>query len=201
MDPNVFLEPKVDLERLSKVLDELGHDGRVWTTRRWDEKQMATLFEAAKGFRALSLADFVPDSVAPLTEVIHEGKNSLPTFRFFQKRFCRPQPDGEANGGASELYGYNESPVGGLVGPGYFVVTQGDTAGEVNIDYRRLPSAKPESWPAIVPNEAKLGRFVYAGMVDVMRGLSSHVTIGRARKNDAFMDAYFVLVRRDAPST
>jgi hypothetical protein len=30
-----------------------------------------------------------------------------------------------------------------------------------------------------------------------MRGISSHVTIGRARKKQGWMDAWFVLVRED----
>ena len=53
------------------------------------------------------------------------------------------------------------------------------------------------TWPEIVPNSVKLGRFVYAGMIDVMRGISSHVSIGRARKKHGWMDAWFVLVRED----
>ena len=58
----------------------------------------------------------------------------------------------------------------------------------------------PEAWPAIVPNEARLGRFVYAGMIDVMRGISTHVSIGRAKKKKGYMDAWFVLVREDRAS-
>ncbi len=53
------------------------------------------------------------------------------------------------------------------------------------------------TWPEIVPNSARLGRFVYYGMVDVMRGISTHVSIGRARKKSGWMDAWFVLVRED----
>ena len=45
MDVNVLIEPKVDLERLSKVLDEMGHPGRVHTTRTWHRKQMGLLWE------------------------------------------------------------------------------------------------------------------------------------------------------------
>ena len=45
--------------------------------------------------------------------------------------------------------------------------------------------------------DARLGRFVYAGMIDIMRGVSTHVTIGRALKGGKFMDAWFVLCRED----
>jgi hypothetical protein len=34
-------------------------------------------------------------------------------------------------------------------------------------------------------------------MIDVMHGISSHVSIGRARKKHGWMDAWFVLVRED----
>jgi hypothetical protein len=35
-------------------------------------------------------------------------------------------------------------------------------------------------------------------MVDVMRGISNHVSIGRAWKQGKYMDAWFALVREDA---
>jgi hypothetical protein len=69
----------------------------------------------------------------------------------------------------------------------------------VDIDYTMAPQPqdKPDTWPEIVPNSERLGRFVYEGMVDVMRGISSHVSIGRARRKEAWMDAWFLLVRED----
>jgi hypothetical protein len=192
MDLSVLLEPKIDIERIARVLDELGHEGRVHTTRTWGRRQMPILWEAAKGFRPVSLDDFVPASIGPMVEVIHELKNSLPLFNVSQKRFCRP-----ADAEAKELWGYNHAPTNGFTGPGYFVARASETEGEVVIDYRTLPKGRPESWPAIVPNEARLGRFVYAGMVDHMRRISKHVSIGRAQKSAEPMDAWFVLCRKD----
>ena len=55
--------------------------------------------------------------------------------------------------------------------------------------------------PDIVPNEARLGRFVYAGMKDYMRRVSEHVSIGRAYKGGKPMNAWFVLCREDAESS
>jgi hypothetical protein len=104
-------------------------------------------------------------------------------------------------------------------GPGYFVAHPADTAGEVTIDYTRQPgplpssnahsnahsndgadgpSGTPSGWPAFVPNSARLGRFVYQGTTDIVRGLSNHVSIGRARRGTEWMDAWFVLCREDA---
>ncbi len=189
MDLSVLLDP-LDLSRLAEVLDGLGHLGRVAAIREWDRSAQAKLFDAAKGFRALTLADFVPPATGPLVEVIHEGKNTLPMFTHFQKRFCKP----EEGGPTDVLYGYNHQAMTAFTGPGYYCARE-DKDGEVAIDYTKIPAHKPESWPPIVPNETRLGHVVYSGMVDMMRGISSHVTIGRAFKKGEWMDAWFVLCR------
>lgn len=198
----------IDVPRLAEVLDGLGHVGRVETVRRWGKREQSRLYEAIKGHMPLTLDYFVPTTNDALMPVIHEGKNSLPAFSYFQKRFCKPKE--KAGDTKAELWGYNESSavssmqVMPFIGPGYFCVHVPEgrdaTDGEIDIDYRKVPTAKPHSWPEIIPNEAKLGRFVYAGMVDVMRGLSDHVSIGRAMKGGKWMDAWFVLVREDSPS-
>ena len=198
MDLNVLLEPNINLARLETVLDELGHAGRLATVRGWDGKTQARLYEAAKGHHPLTLEHFVPESIGPMTEVIDHGKNSLPLFSHFQKRFARPEG---ASDPVKELWGFNRQSNEPFTGPGDFVVHTdwdgGQVPGEVAIDYRKLPGGKVASWPDIIPNSARLGRFVYAGMVDVMRGVSKHVSIGRAWKHGKFMDAWFALVRED----
>jgi hypothetical protein len=191
MELNVLIEPKVDIERLSKVLDEMGHPGRVHTTRTWHRKQMELLWEAAKGFHPIGLDHFVPPSVGPKVEVIHALKNSLPMFTVSQKRFCKPDPE------AKELWGYNQTSTNAFTGPGYFVVRPSEVEGEIVFDYKTLPKGRVDSWPAIVPNEERLGRFVYAGMIDYVRGISSHVCIGRAERGGELADMWFVLCRKD----
>jgi hypothetical protein len=191
MQLNVLLEPKIDLPKLAKYLDELGHPGRLWAIHTWDKSIQAPLYEAAKGFRPITLDHFVPQGVPPLTEVIHEGRNTLPLHTHFQKRFARVEGDDKI------LVGYNEQSLSAFSGPGYFVTHAGEAEGEVDIDYTMLPSVKPEMWPSIIPNSARLGRFIYDGMIDVMRGISEHVSIGRAKKKAGWMDAWFILVRED----
>jgi hypothetical protein len=200
MDLRSLIETHLDPVRLAKDLDEVGHWARVWSVSQWTRKDMAVLWEAARGMHLLSLDDLVPPEVPPLVEVIHDGKNSLSAFTRFQKRFCRPR----RRGASESLFGYNHQPLSAVTGPGYYVAHPSAAAGEVDIDYTMLPSEKPNDWPAIVPNRVRLGRFVFDGMVDVLRGLSGHVSIGRARKKDAergalgeWMDAWFVLVRED----
>ena len=59
------------------------------------------------------------------------------------------------------------------------------------------PGEKPGAWPPIKKNESGLGKIVYGGMVDVMRGISSHVSIGRAFRDGKFTENYFLLCRQD----
>jgi hypothetical protein len=192
MDLRSLIDPHLDLPRLGKVLDELGHEGRLWSIHQFTRGDMARVWEAAQGVRPVTLDDYVPASAPPLVEVIHWGKNSLPAHNYFQKRFCKPKESAEPM-----LVGYNEQKLAAFTGPGYFVAHPSAEGGKVDIDYTMTPKDKPASWPAIIPNSVRLGRFVYAGMVDVMHGLSSHVSIGRARKKRGWMDAWFVLVRQD----
>jgi hypothetical protein len=205
MDLSVLLDP-LDLPRVSQVLDELGHPGRLATIYGWDLAVMSSLYEAMAGYHPVTIADFVPPGTQPLTEVIHHGKNSLPAFSHFQKRFCRPEGDEP-----SVLWGYNENPplVMWFAGAGYYLARD-SAPGEVSIDYRHIPPAKPSSWPdALTKNERGFGpRAVYGNMIDVMRGLSRNVSIGRAKRVKdpgnpeaaEWIDAWFVLCREDAAS-
>ena len=192
MDVSVLFEPTIDLKRLTEVLDGLGHEGRVHAIRSWTPRRQAELFEVAKNHQPLELDFLVPASVRPLAPVIHDGHNSLPAFARFQKRFTRLE------GEASPMGGYNHQTLEWLTGPGYFVVSKGEGEhdGELVIDYTRLPMHKPPSWPAIRSNDGGLASLVYGGMLDYVRGISAHVSIGRAYKGKA-MDAWFTLVRRD----
>ena len=193
MELKNLIDTHLDLPRLSKTLDELGHEARVWATRHWDRATQAKLYEAAKGFRPVTLEDYVPAGTPPLTEVITWGMNTLPAHNHFQKRFAHPA-DPEVK---DRLVGFNYQGLSGLTGPGYYVAHPAADEGEVDIDYTMAPTEKVADWPEIIPNSRRLGFLVYAGMVDVMRGISSHVSIGRARKKSGWMDAWFVLVRED----
>ena len=183
-----FFEGGTDLSGLSSFLDGLSSEARLAAVRELSGKEQAALFEAAQGKKPLTAADFVPEATPPLRQVIHEGKNSLPLFSRFQKRFCRPEA------GARELWGYNEQALRWATGPGYFKVREID-AGQVLIDYLDVPPGKAEGWPAIAPNSAGLSRFVYFKTQDTMRGVSRHVTIGRAARDGKWMDNWFALCR------
>ena len=190
---DLFFEPKLDIERLRGALDTSGSWTRRNAAHGLSKRQMAELYESLDGEGGLTLDYFSPSS-EPLVESIHWGHNSLPAFSTFQKRFCRP--DGDDPG--EELWGYNHNdPMpGALIGPGYFTATINEK-GEGVIDYGKVPPRKPAAWPEIIPNSARLGRFVWVGMVDVVRRVNDQVSVGRAVSRGKAMDAWFVLCRED----
>jgi hypothetical protein len=193
MDVTILLEPKINLERLTEVLDGLGHEGRVHTIRQWTKGHKSDLFDAAKGYRPLDYDFLVPSSVGPLVEVIHEGHNTLPMFSRFQKRFVKIE------GEDVPVAGYNHQSMQAFTGPGYFGVTkgEGEHEGELVIDYSKLPKQKPPSWPEIRANDTGIAALVNGGMVDYLRGISTHVSIGVAYKDGKHRNQWFALVRQD----
>ena len=190
---DLFDDGAPDMSGIEAHLDSLRPEERVAEIRSLGRRQQALLFEAAKGYRPLALDDIVGRDRPPMEEVVHHGKNSLPVFSHFAKVFVRPSSDR-----AGERWGYNRagSFIETVVGPGYFVAyAHGET--EVLVDYLQVPPARPEHWPPIIPNSARLSRFVYGGTQDILRGVSRHVTIGRATKAGKPMAAWFVLCRED----
>ncbi len=159
------------------------------------------LYEKAAGSEPITLDHFVPSGTPALQPVIHAGRNTLPIpggIRLFEKRFARHDES------SAELVGYNQSPTGPYIGPGYFVAvpTAGrphwESRGAVVIDYYRVPTtAVPTGWPPVVDNGVGLQRFVYRGTRDFMRKVSEDVSIGAAFRGERPLDMYFVLVRQD----
>lgn len=185
-----FAGERVDIDGLAKALDAMSPQERLDAALALSGKQQSRLFDAARGFKKISIEDFVPKAKGELSPVIHYGRNSLPLFTRFQKRFCRAPADAAKD----ELWGYNEQTMKTFTGPGYFVAYNiGE--GEVNIDYTRVPPRGAPGWPDVLPNSARLSRFIYNGTQDRMRGVSAHVTIGRASRAGNDMDNWFVLVR------
>ena len=181
----------IDLLALARYLESLDGAERAREIRGLGRREQARLFDAAEGLRPIGLSDIVPSGTPPLEPVVHDGRNSLPLFRLFEKRFCRP-PD---LGDDGRLWGYNEHAVRWATGPGYFVATEG-RSGEVLLDYRELPSVRPNAWPPIKPNSSMRGRLVYGEMQDVLRGVAAGVVVGRATRRGKPLDNWFVLCRR-----
>ena len=182
----------IDMDALEAHLDGLPTEQRVAEACSLGRRQQARLFDAASGHRPVSLDDLVAPSSEPLQEVVHHGRNTLPAFSRFAKVFAKP-PGSEG----PRLWGYNRAGgfVETVVGPGYFIARPLDNGQEVLVDYLEVPPARPEAWPEILPNSARLSAFVYNGTQDILRGVSRHVSIGRAFKAGKPLSAWFVLCR------
>jgi hypothetical protein len=186
----------VDLERFGELFESAPHGERVRITEMIDRRGQEKLWAATAG-RGVRIAEMVPRDLGPLRPVIFHGKNSLPAFTRFQKRFCRPS----AGVDRDELWGYNYQPVtwlAPLTGPGYFVAYDTpDGPGGVAVDYTRIPPAKPSEWPEIHDNGYRLSRFIYNGTIDYLRRVSPHLLIGRATRAGRDMPNWFLLCRED----
>lgn len=186
----------VDFDRIEVLFGEASRRERESALEQFDPPIQRRLFEQAEG-RPVERTDIVPDDAEPLEEIVHQGRNTLPLFQSFQKRFCRP-PATPSSDRDDPLWGYNEQMFKPLTGPGYFVGYPDPSTGEFCVDYRELPDERPDHWPEIIPNSSRLGRFVYAGTVDRLRSIAPRITVGRAYvDDDEPMNAWFVLARRD----
>jgi hypothetical protein len=187
---------KLDVAAFAGAFEAASPAERVVITESIDGAGQAKLWDAAAG-GPVTIEEMVPRTLGPLRPVIFHGKNSLPAFTRFQKRFCRPQAGASEN----ELWGYNYQPttwLAPLTGPGYFVAYDSeDRFGGVAVDYRRIPSGRPPEWPELHDNTYRLSRFIYNGMVDYLRRVSQHLLIGRATKGGKELPNYFLLCRED----
>ncbi|MDX2009620.1 MAG: hypothetical protein SFW67_05500 [Myxococcaceae bacterium] len=177
---------------LAEHLDAVPAAQRLAETLALDASHQARLFDVVQGARRFTLDDLAPATTPPLVGVRHEGRNSLLAFTRFAKVFAVPD---EAPKVASERWGFNATSglVTVTVGPGYFVaVQQGD---EVLVDYTRLPPRPLDGAPRVLGNDERLSYFVYNRTRDVVRGVSAHVSIGRAWRGERQLDNWFVLCR------
>lgn len=189
----------VSIDQIAAFLDRMTEPDRraaVDGLGRADQRQ---LYRKAADAAPIDLEHFVPDEIGDRDPVHHLGRNTLPLpprHRRFRKCFCRP------DGAEDRLFGYNEAPSRGLLGPGYFVALSTEDVspwalrGGVVIDYFQIPDQPvADGWPEVVPNTTGLQRFVYNGTRDFMRRVSSHVSIGSAYKGEKSLDHYFILCR------
>ena len=176
--------------QLAAHLDALDAEERVAQCRALGKAQQRKLWEVCADAAAFTLEDLIPSTAT--SEVRWAGKNSLPLFTHFEKRFFR-----QGAAGAQTVVGYNFNPgIAWFTGPGYFTTVQAsDRPREILFDYTRVPQAAPEGWPPVKPNTSGTGKLVYGGMHDFCRRVSSTVIIGAATRLGKPIDAYFVLAR------
>ena len=186
----------IEPQKVADLLNGMGHEARVAATRSLGKAEQRRLYEGVDGFRPIRLVDIVPPSAQDFRPVRHFGKNTLPAFTHFEKHFCRPK--GVASNAPGKLYGYNFQPtswLASITGPGYFIAHEDPGRTEVWVDYNQVPTEHPDQWPEIQSNEKGLGRFVYGFMIDTLRGVSEHVSIGSAARRGRDLGSWFVLCR------
>lgn len=197
----LVLDTSTGIDKIAQALDSASPEERREAALSLNRNEQRALYRKASASPGVTLADFVPEDRKPLTQVRHFGRNTLPMPRglqLFEKRFCRPED------GSDRLFGYNQSPFIGTVGPGFFVAvkTNGHEGwperGAIVIDYFQVPDGKVvKEWPAVIPNTQGLQKFVYNKTRDFMRKVSKHVSIGAAFKVEKPLDHYFILVREN----
>ena len=184
----------VDCEALAHELDRMNHYARVDFIRGIPPSKHALLYEAVSHYKTLVPHDLVPENHPVYTPVEHTGMNNLFGVRHLgfakvmylddQRRVC----------------GRNVQALAWLTGDGYFTVEPSKEAPgyELDISYLKLPTSVPNGWPKPQSNARGFSYVVYRDMVDKLRAVSKHVTIGRAWKHGRALPHYFVLTRHDA---
>jgi hypothetical protein len=176
---------------ISSFLDALSPEDKLRQVLAVKGSWVGKLYDAVAGAPQVTLDDFVPRSHEGT--LVYQGRNSLPLFTRFQKRFQRlPGAAGE-----SVVVGYNEQLFRFFTGPGYFVVRDGDGAGphgdELLFDYTAVPPGVPAGWPRYKSNESGFSRAVYMGMKDYCRRVARGVVVGKAYKLGVDRKAFFSL--------
>lgn len=166
------------LAPITEALDNATHEERVAWVRSLNGKEQYALFDLARG-NPVKLDELVDgDEVV----VRHYGRNGLALFNLFEKRFVRM---------GDRVVGYNHNEFGifsgiarMITGPGHYTAYQStQDPNEVWIDYRMLPTQQHPEFPPLRDNEHGLPGLVFGNMVDILRRVSQHVTIGDAFKN------------------
>ena len=175
------------LAEVAAHLDALDAEGRVREIRDMPGRLQERVWQLAAEAAPFTLEDLVPPSETG--QVILAGKNSLPMFTWFEKRFTRL---------GGKVVGYNHQTMSWITGPGYFTCVpapQPERKKEVLIDYTQVPAEKLPEWPAIKSNSGGFSRFVYHNLHDYLRRVSRDVVIGEATRLDKPMGSYFLLAR------
>lgn len=175
----LLTSPNPTIVAIGSHLDRLDPEERRGESLALSSSQQKRLWQLASAAPGQPQALLAGAQPAAFT-----GRNTLQMFTRFEKRFARA---GDA------VFGYNDHALSPLIGPGYFTVVE--KAHGLLFDYAQLPASAPAGWPPVKPNTRGLARAVYGGLIDDVIWISKDVMIGSARRADAPLDSYFILVR------
>ena len=178
--------PGATANDLAGFLDGLDEAGRVREVQALPGRALEALWTACADAAPLTMDDFVPVALADGAMLTYAGKNNLPLFSLFEKRFTR-------HNGA--VIGYNHSAPSPLIGPGYFTVVPSDRPKELLFDYDRPPASAPPGWPSVQRNDRGLSWVVFRHLHDFCRRVATGVVIGEGTRRGKEMGAFFVLAR------
>jgi len=181
---------KPNPKAIAALLDSMTHTDRVTATRSLERQAMAKLYDVVQGFKTLTTNDMVPQNLSPLKPITHVGTNNLAALRSFLKPMYRL-----SNG---EYAGRNVQSMEWITGPGYFVLENGNTTGELLLNYERIPHETPPGWPKPKSNARGFSYFVFRDLHDAIRRVSEHVIIGKASRHGKDLPQYFTLVRDES---
>jgi hypothetical protein len=172
---------------IEAFLDGLSPDERLREVLAITGRDVGRLYDAVADAPTCTLEEFMPENTRGIR--IYEGRNSLPLFSRFQKRFARVE------GGT--VVGYNHQTMSAFTGPGIFVTKppsgEGPLGKELLFDYTETPPSIPEGFPAFKPNDKGLSRLVYMNMHDYCRRVARGVVVGKAFKLGVDQKAWFTL--------
>jgi hypothetical protein len=120
-----------------------------------------------------------------VTRPFAPGRNISPSF---EKRLCRPR--GADTRKPGELWGFNHQTLSFVTGPGYFIAREDPSRPEILIDYTGPGHPRTGRGPA------QRGRVRHGHMIDTLRRVSEHVTIGSAARKGRELGSWFVLARQ-----
>lgn len=182
---------------IASLLVDMTPEVRVRSVAGVKGSHIGVLFDRVVDRGQTRLCDIVPASTHSGTTVVYSGRNSMPLFSRFEKRFTRTA-DGL-------VFGYNFQPfplVGAVTGPGYFVVDESESdkskqreKGELLFDYTKEPPFEPPGWPEYRANTLLGSRFVFGEMIDRVRSVSEGVFVGSAFRKGVSANVFFTLAR------
>jgi len=194
-----LLEPRSALDRMlqhgarhgeiAALLDGLAPQARVAQALSLRGSAVQRLYDSVADAEPVELSDLVPSGAPAAATFIFEGRNSLPTFSRFQKRFARTA--------SGRIVGHNHQLWSPVTGPGYFVAepacATADVPNEPYLDYTQPPGVEPTGWPRYRANDWGPSLLVFAGLKDYLRRVARGVVVGKAFRRGRPAGQHFVL--------